>query len=161
MNLIQSLRPEARQAPESGIVAVANHGRGKPGLIPLWAGESDLTTPDFISQKTIAALQAGETFYTWQRGIPELRQALADYHARHFGGSFRPDEFIVTGSGMQSIQMALDAVAGHGDEVIYLSPAWPNFPAAVGIAGATGVAVPLERTTQGAGSAIPARSRRP
>lgn len=149
MNLIQSLRPEARQAPESGIVAVANHGRGKPGLIPLWAGESDLTTPDFITGPTVAALEAGETFYTWQRGIPELRQALADYHGRHFGGSFRPEEFIVTGSGMQSIQMALDAVAGHGDEVIHLSPAWPNFPAAVGIAGATSVAVPLERTTQG------------
>ena len=149
MNLIQSLRQEARQAPESGIVAVANHGRGKPGLIPLWAGESDLATPEFITRPTVAALQAGETFYTWQRGIPELRQALADYHARHFGGSFRPEEFIVTGSGMQSIQMALDAVAGHGDEVIHLSPAWPNFPAAVGIAGATSVAVSLERTTQG------------
>jgi hypothetical protein len=50
---------------------------------------------------------------------------------------------------MQAIQMALDAVAGHGDEVIHLSPAWPNFPAAVGIAGAVNVAVPLERTTQG------------
>jgi len=149
MTQLSSLRQAARQAPESGIVAVANHGRGRPGLIPLWAGESDLPTPDFISQRTIAALQAGETFYTWQRGIPELRQALADYHTRHFGGSFQPEEFIVTGSGMQSIQMALDAVAGHGDEVIHLSPAWPNFPAAVGISGATNVAVQLERTTQG------------
>jgi aspartate/methionine/tyrosine aminotransferase len=149
MTLFESLRREARLAPESGIVAVANHGRGKDGLIPLWAGESDLPTPDFISAPTIAALQAGETFYTWQRGIPELRQALADYHGRHFGGTFAPEEFIVTGSGMQAIQMALDAVAGHGDEVIHLSPAWPNFAAAVGISGATNVAVPLERSSQG------------
>jgi aspartate/methionine/tyrosine aminotransferase len=131
------LRPEARLAPESGIVAVMNHGRGREGLIPLWAGEGDLPTPDFITQAAGAALAAGETFYTWQRGIPELRQALANYHKRHFGRDFSADEFLVTGSGMQSIQLALDAVAGAGDEVVYLSPAWPNFAAAAGVSGAT------------------------
>jgi aspartate/methionine/tyrosine aminotransferase len=143
------LRPEARLAPESGIVAVMNHGRGREGLIPLWAGEGDLPTPDFITQAAGAALAAGETFYTWQRGIPELRQALANYHKRHFGRDFSADEFLVTGSGMQSIQLALDAVAGAGDEVVYLSPAWPNFAAAAGVSGATPVAVPLDWSDNG------------
>ena len=45
MTLIEDLRAEARAAPESGIVAVMNRGRGRDGMIPLWAGEGDLPTP--------------------------------------------------------------------------------------------------------------------
>ena len=85
MNPLESVRPEARRAPPSGIAAVMAYGRGRPGLIPLWAGEGDLPTPDFISDAAIKALRDGETFYTWQGGIPELREALARYHQRHFG----------------------------------------------------------------------------
>jgi len=143
------LRPEARLAPESGIVAVMNHGRGKEGLIPLWAGEGDLPTPDFITRAAMEALGAGETFYTWQRGIPELREALARYHRRHFGRDFAAEEFIVTGSGMQSIQLAIDAIAGAGDEIVYLSPAWPNLAAAAGVAGARPVPVHLDWSGNG------------
>jgi len=149
MNLIDQLRAGARLAPESGIVALANHGRGKDGLIPLWVGEGDLPTPSFISEAAVKALQDGETFYTWQRGIPALREALACYHRRHFGGPYQPEEFLVTCGGMQAIQLALQATAGAGDEVIYLSPAWPNFPAAAEIAGARAIAVPLDRSGNG------------
>jgi aspartate/methionine/tyrosine aminotransferase len=149
MSLVDHLRGEARLAPESGIVAVVNHGRTRPGLIPLWAGEGDKPTPDFIQNAAIQALQAGETFYTWQRGIPELRQALARYHKRHFGYDFSYEEFIVTGSGMQAIQLAIDAVAGAGDEVVYLTPSWPNFPAALGVAGARPVPVSLVHSGNG------------
>ena len=85
MTLIDSLRAEARAAPESGIVAVVNYGRLREGMIPLWAGEGDLPTPAFITDAASKALAGGETFYTWQRGIPDLRQALARYYARHFG----------------------------------------------------------------------------
>jgi len=149
MTHFNHLRSEARLAPESGIVAVMSHGRLKPGLIPLWAGEGDLPTPGFISDAASAALAAGETFYTWQRGIPELRQALARYYGRHFGKDFAPEEFIVTSSGMHAIQLAIDAVAGHGDELVYLSPAWPNFAAAAGVAGAVPVPVVLDRSGNG------------
>ncbi|MBX9464048.1 MAG: pyridoxal phosphate-dependent aminotransferase [Aquamicrobium sp.] len=149
MNQFSHLRAEAQRAPESGIVAVMSHGRGREGLIPLWAGEGDLPTPAFISDAAASSLAAGETFYTWQRGIPELRAALARYYARHFGRTFAPEEFIATNGGMHAIQLALDAVAGHGDEVIYLSPAWPNFAAAAGIAGATPVPVVLDASGNG------------
>ncbi|TIT20958.1 MAG: pyridoxal phosphate-dependent aminotransferase [Mesorhizobium sp.] len=149
MTLIDTLRAEARAAPESGIVAVMNRGRGREGMIPLWAGEGDLPTPAFITDAAAKALAGGETFYTWQRGIPELRQALARYYTRHFGKTFADEEFIVTGSGMHAIQMAIDAVAGKGDELVYLSPAWPNFAAAAGVAGAVPVAVTLDQSGNG------------
>ncbi|RWL80401.1 MAG: pyridoxal phosphate-dependent aminotransferase [Mesorhizobium sp.] len=149
MSLFDTLRAEARAAPESGIVAVINHGRLREGLIPLWAGEGDLPTPSFISDAAARGLASGETFYTWQKGIPELRQALARYYARHFGKIFAEEEFIVTGSGMHAIQLAIDAIAGSGDEVIYLSPAWPNFAAAAGVAGAVPVPVTLDQSGNG------------
>ncbi|RVD38537.1 pyridoxal phosphate-dependent aminotransferase [Mesorhizobium sp. M4A.F.Ca.ET.020.02.1.1] len=149
MTLIQTLRAEARAAPESGIVAVINHGRLRDGMIPLWAGEGDLPTPSFISDAAARGLAAGATFYTWQKGIPELRQALARYYGRHFTKSFAEEEFIVTASGMHAIQLAIDALAGQGDEVIYLSPAWPNFAAAAGVAGAVPVAVTLDPSGNG------------
>ncbi|TGP78287.1 aminotransferase class I/II-fold pyridoxal phosphate-dependent enzyme, partial [bacterium M00.F.Ca.ET.221.01.1.1] len=92
---------------------------------------------------------SGETFYTWQKGIPELRQALARYYARHFGKIFAEEEFIVTGSGMHAIQLAIDAIAGSGDEVIYLSPAWPNCAGAAGVAGAAAVPDLLDQSGNG------------
>src|SRR5437660_12827692 len=90
--LTDALRREARAAPESGIVEVMNYGRRRGGVMPLWAGEGDLPTPPFIAEAATRALAAGETFYTWQRGIPELREALARYHSRLYGREFSSDE---------------------------------------------------------------------
>ena len=64
---------------------MANHGRGRPGLIPLWAGEA-ICDAGLHLARTIAALQAAKPSTPGSGGIPELRQALADYHTRHFGG---------------------------------------------------------------------------
>ncbi|MCB1488263.1 MAG: pyridoxal phosphate-dependent aminotransferase [Bauldia sp.] len=141
--LISSLRAEARDAPESGIVEVFNYGRNRPGLIPLWVGEGDLPTPDFIIAAANQSLARGETFYTYQRGVPELREALAGYHRRTYGGEFPSERFFVTGGGMQAIQIATRMVAGTGDEVVTPVPCWPNITAAVGIAGARPVPVPM------------------
>src|ERR1700680_141573 len=139
--LLPALRPEARDAPESGIVALFNYGRGRPGLIPLWAGEGDLPTPSFICEAAVKSLAAGETFYTYQRGIPELRDALAGYHARTYGRSFDPERFFITGSGMMAIETAVRMAVGGGDEVIVPTPTWPNILASVGVAG--GAAKPV------------------
>ena len=141
--LHESLSHEANSAPESGIVEVMNYGRDRPGMIPLWAGEGDLPTPDFICAAASRSLDAGETFYTWQRGIPELREALARYHESLYGQPFSSDRFFVTGSGMQAIQIAARMVAGQGDEVLVPTPAWPNIAAALGIAGATPIEQPM------------------
>ena len=143
LTLFESLRAQAAAAPESGIVEVMKYGRGRSGLIPLWAGEGDLPTPSFIIEAATRSLAAGETFYTYQRGIPELRDALARYHARIFGREFSAEEFFVTGSGMQSIQIALAMTVGAGDEIIIPTPTWPNAAAAAGVLGAIPVQVPM------------------
>ncbi|MCF6369470.1 pyridoxal phosphate-dependent aminotransferase [Rhizobium halophilum] len=144
MSLLDSLSPRARAAPESGIVEVINYARNREGLIPLWAGEGDLPSPDFINRAASEALLGGETFYTWQRGIPELREALSRYYARHFTVSLPSDHFYVTGSGMHAIMLAVQALTEPGDELIYLSPAWPNIVASVEIGGAKAVPLTLD-----------------
>lgn len=133
--LLSSLNPNAATAPESRIVEVMNYGRTRDGLIPLWAGEGDTPTPRFICDAATRSLAAGETFYTWQRGLPDLRDALARYHGRVYGRDIEAERFFVTGSGMQAIQIAIDLVARSGDEAVQVAPAWPNFAAACGIAG--------------------------
>jgi aspartate/methionine/tyrosine aminotransferase len=142
-SLIGRLRAEASAAPESGIVEVMKYGRGREGLIPLWAGEGDLATPPFIVEAATRSLAAGETFYTYQRGIPELREALARYHARIFGRAFDTEEFFVTGSGMQSIQIVLAMTVGAGQEIVIPTPTWPNAAAAAGVLGAKPIEVPM------------------
>jgi len=144
MSVLESLSPRALAAPESGIVEVITYARGQEGLIPLWAGEGDLPSPDFINRAASDALLAGETFYTWQRGIPELREALSRYYARHFSVSLSSDHFYVTGSGMHAIMLAAQALTSPGDELVYLSPAWPNIVAATELGGAKAVALPLD-----------------
>lgn len=143
MNIMTSLSPRALKAPESGIVEVVNYARGRDGLIPLWVGEGDLSTPDFITRAATASLAAGETFYTWQRGIPALREALVRYYHRHFGAALATENIYVTGSGMQAIKLGIEAVTSPGDEIVYLSPAWPNLPASAELSGVHPVAVPL------------------
>ncbi|MBB4573378.1 pyridoxal phosphate-dependent aminotransferase [Rhizobium lentis] len=144
MSIMNSLSPRALAAPESGIVEVVNYARGRQGLLPLWVGEGDLPTPDFISQAAMEALASGETFYTWQRGIPELRRALSDYYFRQFSVRLPVEHFYVTGSGMQAIQISVQALTSPGDEFVYLTPAWPNIAAALEIAGARAVGVELQ-----------------
>jgi aspartate/methionine/tyrosine aminotransferase len=140
---LADLRGEARSAPSSGIVDVVNHGRTKPGLIPLWVGEGDLATPDFIIEAANRSLAAGETFYTWQRGVPELRAALARYHEALYGVPTPAERFFVTASGMQAAQIAVRMICGIGDEVVIPTPAWPNFAAAIGVGGGTPVEAPM------------------
>lgn len=140
---VLNLRPEAEQAPTSGIVDVFSYGRGKPGIVPLWVGEGDLPTPPFICEAAARSLKDGETFYTYQRGIPELRQAIAHYHEQVYRKAFDPERIFVTSGGMPAMQIAFRMIAGTGDDVLVSTPAWPNFVGAITIAGARAVSVPM------------------
>lgn len=135
--LLAQLRPEALAAPASGIVEVFDYGRTRPGLLPLWVGEGDLATPEFIREAALRSLAEGETFYTYQAGIPALREAIAGYLSRLHASPVDPQRIFVTGGGMHALQIAVRLIAGAGDEVLVPTPAWPNFRGALSVAGAT------------------------
>jgi len=111
-------------------------GLDRPGLIPLWFGESDLVTPKFIRDAAIKALDEGKTFYTWARGIPELRAAIAAFHQRTTGVLVDPERVTVPGAAMLAIALALSCVVDRGDNVVILAPVWPNIFHAAQVAGA-------------------------
>ncbi|MFO0993615.1 MAG: pyridoxal phosphate-dependent aminotransferase [Hyphomicrobiales bacterium] len=126
-DLLQSITRQSREEPDSGIIVAVNRGFGRPDVIPVWAGEGNVPTPEAFCRPAIESLLRGDTFYTWQRGIPPLREALARYHSRHYGREFSPENFFVTGGGMQAIQTIIQMIAGEDDEIILPTPAWPNY----------------------------------
>ncbi len=62
---------------ESQIRQIMEMGQGMEGVIPLWFGEGDEATPEFIKQAAVQALSEDKTFYVPNNGVPELRQAIA------------------------------------------------------------------------------------
>ncbi len=120
----------------SKIAEVWELGFGRDDLIGLWVGEGDLATADFICEAAAKALKDGHTFYSHKRGLPELRQAIADYD----GGLYRRppvglDRLTVTQSGMNAIMLAMQLMVDEGDNVVCVSPVWPNIFGAVEIMG--------------------------
>jgi aspartate/methionine/tyrosine aminotransferase len=142
-DLISHLTRPAQIEPDSGIVTAAMYGMSKPDVMAFWSGQGNLPTPEAFCRPALESLMAGETFYTWQRGIPELREALVRYHAKHFGVNLHIDNFGITGGGMQAIQIAFQMIAGDGDEVIIPTPAWPNYAGPLRLQGTKPVEVPM------------------
>lgn len=129
------LRGPIVNLPASKIREISRIGMGQPGVIPLWFGESDEPTPAFIRQAAAAALEAGQTFYTPNRGVPELRQAIVDYLRRLYGIDMSLERITVTASGMNAIMVALQCLVGAGDNVVMVGPMWPNAAEVVRIMG--------------------------
>lgn len=143
------LRPEIEALETSGIQQIMDLGIGRADTIPLYVGEGDRPTPAFIVDAAVAALREGRTFYTHKRGLPELRQAIADYHARLYGLAPEAARISVTASGMTAIVLILQAILRPGDKVAVVSPIWPNVVAAVRIAGGEVVEVGLDPLPDG------------
>ena len=129
------MRSVIDQLPASQIREVANAGIGRADVLPFWFGESDEATPAFIREAAIRSLNDGETFYAHNLGLPELREAIAGYVA-----SLHPavgaGRIAVTSSGVNALMLAMQALAGAGDEVAVVVPVWPNLTAQPAILGA-------------------------
>ena len=122
--------PIAVDLAETGIAEVSMSVFGDPDVVPLWFGEGDLVTPDFVRDAAAKGLQSGETFYTWQRGLPELRAALAAYASRLYGIDCSVDRISVTTGGMQAILLSCQLLLDPGDNIVIVSPIWPNITSA-------------------------------
>ncbi len=137
---------------ESRIREVANEGLGRADVLKFWFGESDEVTPDFIREAAIASLQAGETFYAHNLGLPELRHAIAGYtHGLHPQQTTDQwfNRLAVTSGGVNGLMLASQALVNAGDEVVVVTPAWPNLFAQPQIMGASVKTVPLRVVPQG------------
>ena len=105
---------------------VANAGMGLDDVIALWYGEPDLPTPEFICQAAARSLAQGDTFYTENFGIPELRSALAEYMGRLYRRPIDRERIAVTASGMSATNLMQQVMTDPGDNVVVTAPVWPN-----------------------------------
>ena len=119
----------------SKIREVANAGLGRSDVLAFWFGESDEATPDFIRQAAIDSLHAGETFYAHNLGLPELRDAVATY-CGGLHGPVASERIAITSGGVNALMLAVQALVDAGDEVVAVTPVWPNLTAQPLIMGA-------------------------
>ena len=121
---------------------IANAGMGRADVLAFWFGESDEVTPELIRRAAIESLERGETFYAQNLGLPELRAALADdTSALH--PPVDAGRIVVTSGGVSGLMLASQALVDAGDEVVVVTPVWPNLLAQPAIMGATVRCVPL------------------
>ena len=130
-----NLRPLIDDLPASKIREVANAAMDRRDVLAFWFGESDETTPTFIRDAAVASLAAGETFYSHNLGLAELREAIAGY-VSSLHGAVASDRVAVTSSGVSALMLATQALVGAGDEVVAVVPVWPNLTAQPAILGA-------------------------
>ncbi len=121
---------------DSPIVEVWRMGYGDPSVIGMFAGEPDVPTPDFICEATAQALKDGKTFYTPNRGIGPIREALADYMEMLYKVRVPEHRITLTPSGMSAVMLIAQATVKPGDNVVAITPSWPNIMRAMQICGA-------------------------
>lgn len=146
------MRSEIHELPASKIREVANAGLGRDDVLAFWFGESDEVTPAPIREAAAASLAAGETFYSHNLGLPALREAIAGYTRRVHPAAQALDaqRVTVTSSGVNALMLAMQMLAGAGDEVVAVVPVWPNLTAQPAILGARVTRVPLQPAADGA-----------
>jgi aspartate/methionine/tyrosine aminotransferase len=129
------MRAVIRQLPGSKIREVANAGLSRSDVLAFWFGESDEPTPEFVRAAAVESLARGETFYSHNLGLPELREAIACYTS----GLHREvpaARVAVTSAGVNALMIAMQVLVDAGDEVVVVVPVWPNLPAQPAILGA-------------------------
>jgi aspartate/methionine/tyrosine aminotransferase len=107
-----------------------------PDVIPLWFGEGDMVTPDFVRAAAKEALDEGQTFYAHTRGRSELRAALKVYLDGLYGLDLDPDRITVPGSAMLGVTIAAQMALGSGTQGLIVSPVWPNIDSVFRVTGA-------------------------
>ncbi len=111
-------------------------------VISLTIGEPDFTTPEPITRAAIASLEAGETHYTANGGMVELREAIAADLEHRYGLRYEPRaELIITVGASEAVDATLRAICDPGDEVIYHEPSFVAYAPCITLAG--GIPVPI------------------
>ncbi|MDI9334748.1 MAG: pyridoxal phosphate-dependent aminotransferase [Cytophagales bacterium] len=145
-NAQRHLRPSIQSLAGSQIREVVNSALDQTSILKFWFGESDEVTHPAVREAAIASLQAGETFYAANLGLFELREAVAAYMARLHGSLANlidVNRIAITSGGVSGLMLATQSIVDAGDEVVCVTPIWPNLPQQARIMGARVQAVSL------------------
>jgi aspartate/methionine/tyrosine aminotransferase len=112
-------------------------------VIHLEIGEPDFDTPSNVVDAAVAALHSGWTHYGPSAGLPDLRQAIAEYVGRTRGVKVTSDEVVVVPGGKPIIFFTILSLIDEGDEVIYPTPGFPIYESMINYVGGRAVPIPL------------------
>lgn len=116
--------PALLTVPMPGIRKMVNLAATMEDVIHLSIGQPDLPAPPSVVEATIEALQAGQTGYTMDAGLPELLDALADYYGARYGRELSSDNILITTGATEAIYLALASTAAPGREFIIPEPSF-------------------------------------
>lgn len=131
-----------RSIPPSGIRKFFDLLSSMEGVISLGVGEPDYATPWRIREAAIYSIEKGQTSYTSNYGLPELRQELSRHIAERYSVEYDPrTELLITVGVSEGLDLAMRAILDPGDEVIVPDPCYVSYSPCVTMAG--GVTVPV------------------
>ena len=143
MNYDQYLNQRIASVPPSGIRRFFDLAASRKDAISLGVGEPDFKTPYLFRDAAINSLVDGETQYTANRGLLDLRQEIAWYLTDRYHLSYKPDnQILVTIGASEAIDLALRALVSDGDEVLVPDPSYVSY--APGVVFAGGIPVPVQ-----------------
>lgn len=116
--------PALRTMPIPGIRKMVNLAASMDDVIHLSIGQPDLPAPDNVVNAAVEALQAGQSGYTMDAGLPELLEALAMYYGERYQKPLTPENVLVTTGATEAIYLALTAVSAPGRHFIVPDPAF-------------------------------------
>lgn len=140
MDYSKILSTKAQELKPSGIRRFFDLAAQKEDVISLGVGEPDFDTPWVIRQAGIRSLEKGQTWYTANPGMMELREAIANY-LKKFQLDYEPQEILVTVGGSEAIDLTIRALVNPGDEVIIPEPCFVCYAPIVTLSG--GVPIPV------------------
>ena len=148
MNYDRFLNPDVAAVPPSGIRRFFDLASTMKNTISLGVGEPDFITPYHIRNAAINSIIDGETQYTPNRGLLSLREEIAAYLNIRYQLTYDPaTEVLVTVGASESIDIALRAIVGPGDEVLVPEPSYVSYSPSVIFAGGTPVGVETRADT--------------
>src|SRR6478752_2928332 len=137
------LAPAVREMKPSGIRKFFDLvSNSKDDIISLGVGEPDFSTPGHVREAAVYSLERGRTKYTPNSGIPELREAIADYLYNSFKVKYEPsNEVLVTVGGSEAIDLALRAFIAPGDEILIPEPCYISYSPITALTGGKPVGI--------------------
>lgn len=133
----------AKTYPASVIRKVFERVAAFDDVTSLTVGEPDFDTPTHIVDAAVESLRAGDTRYTPNAGIPELRDAVAQLYSEQWSRPLKRENVVVTVGGQEGMFLALRTAVDPGDDILVTDPSYANYQGQIHLMGARAVAVPL------------------
>lgn len=141
MNTEQLIAQSVSEVPPSGIRKFFDIASDMKNVISMSVGEPDFVTPWNVCQAAIDSIERGETHYTSNSGMPELRALIEQYLAERFRVHYKSEQMLVTVGASEALDLAFRALLNPGDEVLIPAPSYVSYEP--GVRFAHGVSVPI------------------